>query len=196
MYLCRLVFLRQSNMIQFPLTFKNRSVFFSVTGGCFALKCLLCSNGVFPLSLPTLLLSLLLLLVPAPPQMRLVHMHEIMTAIIIFCKKNSFTFSLCLFRPKALDTLCEKRPLGCPSLFLTFWAISTAGRWFHVGLSTPEPSYFCQFSPFLPMNKWGSYWLKFMSMKAKTAVLRHPWGQVQRILSEDSREGQREVCPP
>ena len=26
-------------------------------------------------------------------------------------------------------------------------------------------------------------------MKTKTAGLRHPWGLVQRILSEDSREG-------
>lgn len=65
------------------------------------------------------------------------------------------------------------------------------GREFNFGVSAPEPSYFLQFSPFLSMNRWGSYWLKFVSMKAKTAALRHPWGLVQRILSK----GQREVCP-
>lgn len=46
------------------------------------------------------------------------------------------------------------------------------------------------------MNRCGSYWLKFVSMKAKTTGLRHPWGLVQRTFSEDSsEEPEREVCP-
>lgn len=89
---------------------------------------------------------------------------------------------LCLFLSKRCDIYSISRYLSLVGLYLF-----ERSQWWQ-SISFRNLS---QYSPFLSMNRWGSYWLKFVSMKAKTAALRHPWGLVQRILSE----GQMEVCP-